>query len=362
MVYLAGHARRPTLDAMASSPRHLRADPRAGRRPFLASLVVAALTCVGGAAGAVVTGSWALAAVAVHGGADLLHHLLLLQAGRRAERLGADDHPASYQRHRAYWAFALGLGIYAVGAAAAIVVGLRAVDDPAALEQPEVAAGILAAALVLRFVVLRAAARSVDDHRGEAGRWRYVRRAPTPQLPLAVVEGVAAVIGLLVAAAGVAAVELADEPTADGWAAVGVGGVLAVVALALVGLLKTLVVGSAASSRSREAALAAIEVDPDTVEVEHLQVERLGPDELLIAARVRFQPQLSLVEVAGAIARVERAIRTGIPAARAVYLEPAVDLDERASTFVEERVGHIDPDDPDYADITGTHRLDDLWS
>jgi divalent metal cation (Fe/Co/Zn/Cd) transporter len=188
-----------------------------------------------------------------------------------------------------------------------------------------------------------------------------VRRAPTPQLPLAVVEGVAAILGLLVAAAGVAAVELADETTADGWAAVGVGGVLAVVALALMGLLKTLVVGSAPSSRAREAALAAIEVDPDTVEVEHLQLERLGPDELLIAARVRFQPQLTLAEVAGAIDRVERAIRTGLPAARGIYLEPAVDLDEGASAFVEARVGHIDPDDPDYADITGTHRLDDLW-
>src|SRR5690606_28224569 len=116
-------------------------------------------------------------------------------------------------------------------------------------------------------------------------------------------------------------------------------------------------IGESASRKDLEAIRAAIEIEPDVLGVLHLHTEHLGPDELLVGAKVQFQHELTVAEVASTIDRVERIIRTGVPAARVIYLEPDVHLDHRSIGFVSEHEGHIDPEDPRYEAITG-HRPD----
>ena len=160
----------------------------------------------------------------------------------------------------------------------------------------------------------------------------------------------------------------AEEPTGDGWGAVAVGAALALGALVVVSLMRSLLIGSPATARQVEGIRAAIEFDPDVVGIAHLRTDHLGPDELLVGAKVEFLADLSVPELAATIDRIERSIRTGIPAARIIYLEPDVADGERAAAFVAEHEGHIDLDDPRYRDVAGTDAsadaVDDadIWS
>jgi divalent metal cation (Fe/Co/Zn/Cd) transporter len=169
---------------------------------------------------------------------------------------------------------------------------------------------------------------------------------------------------LATATGGVAGAMSTDDAAWDAAAALAIAGFLGAIALALVVAMKRLLVGESATRKDVEAIRGAIEVDPDVLGLIHLRTEHLGPEELLVGAKVEFQHELTVAEVAGAIDRVERAIRSGVPAARVIYLEPDVGHEHRVATFVEERVGHIDPDDPAYAEITGHAPAgdDDIWT
>jgi divalent metal cation (Fe/Co/Zn/Cd) transporter len=335
---------------MASSPRHLKTKPDSGTRQLTASALVSLLVAAGAGAAAAFTGSWALAAVAAHAGASTIHQLLLRRSARKAARAGDADHPASFGRHRSYWALQAGIGLHLAAGAAAIAAGVLVLADPQPLEQPEVVFATLGAVVAVQLLVVRAVWRAMDDQRGDAGRWRYVRHARSPQLPIATVEATAGLVAPVLALAG------------DAWGAIAVGSLGGVVVLVLVTLVKSLLIGGPTATHDVEAIRGAIEVDPDVLRVLHVRTEHLGPDEVLVGAKIELQHQLSVGEAAGAIDRIERAIRTGVPSAQVIYLEPDVSQEHRVAGFVEARVGHIDPDDPDYAEITGLAPDDDIWS
>src|SRR5690606_154895 len=134
------------------------------------------------------------------------------------------------------------------------------------------------------------------------------------------------------------------------------------IAIILVVEMKSLLIGESANRKDMEAMQAAIEIEPEVLRIIHMKATHIGPEEILLGAKVEFQHDLSVVDVAAAIDRVERNIRAHVPAARVIYLEPDVHRDHRAGAFVPDLVGHIDPLDPDYAAITGTEPTDDdIW-
>jgi divalent metal cation (Fe/Co/Zn/Cd) transporter len=143
------------------------------------------------------------------------------------------------------------------------------------------------------------------------------------------------------------------EPPTWAYGVVAVGALLAAIAIGLVVRLKALLIGETATRKDVEAMRAAIEVEPDVVRIVHLTATQVGPDELLVGAKVEFQHELTVAEVAATIDRIERTIRSGVPAAQTIYLEPDVALEHRATGFVEEHTGRSDP-------IAGAD--DDIWT
>ena len=255
--------------------------------------------------------------------------------------------------------------LFSLGSLFAIYEGLHKLEHPEPIESPEIALAILGFALVAEGLSFRTAVREARKVKGDSSYWRFIRRAKSPELPVVLLEDLGALIGLVLALAGVSLSVVTDDGRWDAYGTLAIGTLLGLIAIVLVVEMKSLLIGESANRKDIEAIRAAIEVEPDVIQIIHLKTEHLGPDELLVAAKVEFLHELTVAEVAATIDRVERTIRAGVPVARLIYLEPDVHRDHRAAAFVTEHEGHIGPDDPHYADITGVVAEDDddpIWT
>lgn len=335
-----------------------------GTRAVIAALLANLAIAVAKFVGFTVTGSSALLAESVHSAADSGNQGLLLLGARRSRLAANRLHPFGFGRERYFWGFVVALVLFSLGAMFSIYEGLHKLDHPEPIESPEWAFGILGFALFAEGLSFRTAVRAADQVRGDASYWSFIRRAKSPELPVVLLEDLGALIGLLLALGGVSAAVLTDDPRWDAYATLAIGTLLAVIAIVLVVEMKSLLIGESASRKDLEAIRAAIEFDPDVVRIIHLRAEHLGPEELLVATKVEFQHELTVVEVASTIDRIERSIRAGVPTARMIFIEPDVHDEHRAAGFVAEHAGHIDPDDPRYVEITGhlPEGDDPIWS
>jgi cation diffusion facilitator family transporter len=361
---------------MAKQPRHQKPDPVAdaqeeaahghGTRAVIAALVANLSIAVAKFAGFAVTGSSSMLAEGVHSVADSGNQGLLLLGGKRAKKAATEEHPFGYGRERYFWSFVVALVLFSLGGLFAIYEGIHKLEHPEPIQSPEWAFGILGFAIVAEALSFRTATKEAAKVKGDASYWQFIRRAKAPELPVVLLEDFGALIGLLLAMGGITASVLTDDGRWDGYGSVAIGVLLVAIAMVLVVEMKSLLIGEGASRKDVEAIRAAIEIDPDVMRVIHLRTEHLGPEELLVGTKVEFLHELTMPEVAAAIDRVERSIRTGVPAARLIFVEPDVHDEHRALGFVEEHAGHIDPDDPRYRDITGTVPVvdvdDDIWT
>jgi cation diffusion facilitator family transporter len=337
-----------------------------GTRAVIAALVANLAVAAAKFTGFFFTGSSSMLSEGVHSVADSGNQGLLLLGGRRAKKAATEEHPFGYGRERYFWSFVVALVLFSLGCLFAIYEGIHKVQHPEPIESPEWAFAILGFAILAEGFSFRTAAREAAKIKGDASYWQYIRRAKAPELPVVLLEVLGALVGLVLAIAGVTASVLTDDGRWDGYGSVAIGVLLGVIAVVLVVEMKSLLIGEGASRKDVEAIRAAIEIDPDVVRVIHLRTEHLGPEELLVGTKVEFLHELTMPEVAGAIDRVERSIRAGVPSARLIFVEPDVHDPERgaAASFVAEHTGYIDADDPSYHDITGTVPVvdDDIWS
>jgi cation diffusion facilitator family transporter len=337
-----------------------------GTRAVIAALAANAAIAAAKFAGFVVTGSSSMLAESIHSVADSGNQGLLLLGGRRAKKAASEAHPFGYGRERYFWSFVVALVLFSLGALFSIYEGLHKLDHPEPIERPEWAFGILGFAIVAEALSFRTAIGESRKIKGDAGYWQFIRRAKSPELPVVLLEDFGALVGLVLALSGVTAAVVTDDSRWDAYGTISIGVLLAIIAIILVVEMKSLLIGESADRKDVEAIKGAIEIEPDVVALIHLRTEHLGPDELLVGAKIEFHHQLTVAEVAATIDRVERAIRAGVPTARVIYLEPDVHRDHRAAGFVSEHEGHIDPADPRYEEITG-HRPegdpdDQIWS
>lgn len=314
-----------------------------------------------------VTGSSSMLAEGVHSVADSGNQGLLLLGGRRARRSPDDEHPFGYGRERYFWGFVVALVLFTLGSMFAIYEGLHKIEHPEQITSPEWAFGVLAFAMLAEGFSLRTALKEAEAVKGDATHWQFIRRAKSPELPVVLLEDFGAMVGLVFALVGVSLSVVLDDPVWDGYGTLAIGVLLGIIAVILVIEMKSLLIGESAHRKDLEAIAAAVEVEPDVIRLIHLRAEHIGPEELLVGMKVEFLHELSVAEVAATIDRVERNIRIGVPTARVIFIEPDVHRDHHPGVaFVPEHQGHIDPEDPDYAAITGQVRAvdpdDEIWS
>ena len=295
-----------------------------GSRAIIAALAANVAIAVIKFVAFLITASSSMLAESVHSLADSGNQLLLLIGRKRASRRATPEHPFGYGRDRYVYGFLVALVLFTVGGLFALYEGIHKVIDPHRLDLPIVAVLVLVAAICLEGWSFRTAVGESRELKGDASWFQFIRRAKVPELPVVLLEDFAALIGLAFALIGVGLSTLLDEPVWDGIGTMGIGVLLIAVALVLIVETKSLLLGEAASPDANRKIAEAL-VGGGVLRVIHQRTEHLGPDELLVAAKVAMSPHASLAEVAAAIDAAEVRVRAAVPMARLIYLEPDVD-------------------------------------
>jgi len=280
------------------------------------------------------TGFSSMLAEAIHSLADSLNQLLLLFGGRRSTRAATPEHPFGYGRERYVYAFVVSIVLFSLGGLFALYEAYHkwheahagTVEDPLASRWWWVPVVVLVVSIALEGMSFRTAARESRHAKGTSTWVQYIRGAKAPELPVVLLEDSAALIGLTLALLGVGLTLLTGDAY---WDAVGTGliGVLLVlVAVTLAVEMKSLLIGEAALPAHQRAIAEALAAPEAVDRVIHLKTLHLGPDELLVAAKIAVGRADSAEEVAAAIDEAEERARAAVPALRLVmYLEPDID-------------------------------------
>ena len=275
-----------------------------------------------------ITGASSMLAEGVHSLVDSGNQGLLLVGARRAKQREDSEHPFGYGRERFVYAFLVGLMLFSAGGLFALYEGVEKIRHPHELDDPIVAVIVLVIAIGLEGFSLRTAVHESRHHKGEDSWVGFIRHAKVPELPAVLLEDVAALTGLVLALLGVGMAELTGDPIWDGIGTCAIGALLIAVAIILVIETKSLLVGESAAPvqvRAIEEAL----VGEGVERVIHLRTMHLGPEELLVGAKLAMPAGTPLQQVAAAIDAAEARVRAAVPSARVVYLEP--DLDRTSS-------------------------------
>ncbi|MCU1377871.1 MAG: cation diffusion facilitator family transporter [Acidimicrobiales bacterium] len=294
------------------------------RKAIFAALAANAGIAVAKLVGFVLTGAASLLAEAVHSLADTSNQALLLLGGSRSRRKASLAHPFGYGRERYFWAFIVALVLFLLGGVFAIGEGIDKLRHPHHLESLPIAVGILLVAVVLEGLSLRTAIHQASLVRGGESWWSFIRHSKEPELPVVLLEDTGALLGLMLALAGVGLGAVTDNARWDAVGSLGIGILLVVIAAVLVVEMKSLLIGESASPADVTAIERALAGSPGVRQVIHLRTEHIGPDELLVGAKVDFDHDLTLPEVAARIDEAEARLRTAVPKARVVYIEPDV--------------------------------------
>lgn len=261
---------------------------------------------------------------AVHSLADTANQVLLLIGGARASRRPDATRPFGHGRVRYVYAFNVAVVLFVVGGCYSLFEGWHKLHHPVAPERPLIPLAVLAVACVLEFFSLRTALRESRELRGDESVWQFIRRTREPELPVVLLEDIAALLGLLLALVAVLLATITGDGRWDGAGALAIGLLLITVAIILMVELSSLLIGEPALPESITRIEEALLAEPVFDSLLHLRTTHTAPDEILVGAKVAVVATAALGEVAAAIDRVEAAIRSAVPNARWIYVEPDV--------------------------------------
>ncbi|MFI5680874.1 cation diffusion facilitator family transporter [Streptomyces cellulosae] len=277
------------------------------------------------------SGSSSMLAEGVHSLADSGNQFLLLLGGKKAQREATPQHPFGYGRERYIYAFLVSIVLFSVGGMFAIYEGYEKIKTPHEIEHWYWPVGVLIFAIIAEGFSFRTAIKESNPQRGELSWKEFVRRAKAPELPVVLLEDFGALVGLVLALGGVGLALLTGDGVWDGIGTLCIGILLILIALVLAAETKSLLLGESAGADQVKKIETAI-VDGDTVTgIIHMRTLHLGPEELLVAAKIAVQHDDTAAQVASAINAAEARIREAVPIARVIYLEPDIYSESEAA-------------------------------
>ncbi|GJE44250.1 cation diffusion facilitator family transporter [Methylobacterium soli] len=300
-----------------------------------ANLAIAAAKFVG----AFLTGSSAMLAEGTHSLVDTANQILLLVGLKRAKKPADARHPFGYGRELYFYAFIVALFIFLGGGAFAIYEGIHKIQHPEPVSDAVILghhlSGFWVNLAILGFAVAAegyscfVALRSFWAEKGSRPPITAIRRSKDPALFTVLIEDVAALIGLVIAIAGVVLAEILDMPVLDGWSSIGIGLVLVGMALFLMIETHGLLIGEAADPEIVAAIRELVRGEPGVDHVNEVLTQHLGPDDILVNLSLDMADDLSAGEVERSVARLEQALRARSPKVRRVFIE--IQAQERAA-------------------------------
>jgi cation diffusion facilitator family transporter len=272
---------------------------------------------------AIVTGSGAMLAEAIHSLADCGNQGLLLLGMRQAKKPASDEYPLGWGRALYFWSFVVALLLFAVGGLFSIYEGVHKLSAPEPLRWPWLALGVLLFGIVMESISMRGCLHEVNLARGEQSLWRWFRETRSSELLVIFGEDLAALLGLCLAALAIGATILTGNLLFDALGTIAIGVLLVVVAIALAIEVKALLIGQGVEPRRRQELLTFLGERPEVAEVLNLITLQMGPD-VMVAVKARMAPTPDALSLIEAINAVERAMKARFADIRWSFFEPDV--------------------------------------
>lgn len=303
-----------------------------GTRAVVAALIANLFIAVTKFVAFFLTGASSMLAEAIHSVADSGNQALLLVGGKRAKRAATAEHPFGYGRERYIFAFIVAIVLFSVGGLFAMYEAYHKYHEIHAGEPNELLTGrwwwvplvVLTAAILAESLSFRTAIIEANKARGRQRLSKFIRSAKAPELPVILLEDFAALMGLVFALVGISLALITDNAYWDVAGTALIGLLLVAVAVALAIETKSLLLGESATPSTILALKGELVRVPGVERVIHMKTLHLGPEEILVAAKIAVRPEESATEVAAIIDRAEERIRTVEPMVTALYLEPDI--------------------------------------
>ena len=272
---------------------------------------------------AVVTGSGAMLAEAVHSLADCGNQGLLLLGMSQAKRPASAEYPLGWGRALYFWSFLVAILLFSVGGMFSVYEGLHKLTHPEPLKWPWLALGVLVFGIVAESIPMRGCMLEVNKSRGEQKLWQWFHETRSSELLVIFGEDLAALLGLCVAALAIGATMLTGNAIFDALGTLMIGALLLVVAVLLAVEVKALLIGQGVEPRRRAELLAFLNARPEVAEVLNLITLQMGPD-VMVAVKARMMPATSDRHLIDAINTVEAAMKAQFDDVRWSFFEPDI--------------------------------------
>ena len=273
---------------------------------------------------AAVSGSASMFAEGIHSVADSGNQVLLIIGGKRAKRQASSTHPFGYGRSRYIYAFMVSIVLFSIGGLFSIIEGWNKLSHPHELEQAWLPLTVLGVAIGLESFSLYTALKAAKEERGTASLYQFIRHAKSPELPVVLLEDMAALLGLVLAFGGVGLTVLTGDPIWDAIGTLAIGVLLVLVAVILGAETSSLLVGEGATADDTEKIETALGSTRGVNSIIHMKTLYLGPEELMVAAKIAVDVDITGKDIAAIINDAEARIRAEVPTARVIYLEPDI--------------------------------------
>ena len=297
-----------------------------GKKAIIAALMANIGIAISKFVAFIFTGSSSMLSEAIHSVADSSNQVLLLVGNKRSQKPADEKHPFGYGRRRFVYGFIVAVVLFLIGGLFSLYEGLHKWQDPEPLNDWWIAVLVLVIAIGLEAFSFRTALREANKSRGKRSLANFVKDSRQPELPVILLEDAGALVGLVFALIGVGMAVITGDGRWDAVGAMAVGTLLVVIAIFLAMEMATMLVGESALPEEVAAIRAALESAPLVERVIHLRTVHVGPDELLVAAKIAISQSETAAGIAAGINEAELALRAAVPTARYVFIEPDLDV------------------------------------
>ena len=297
-----------------------------GKKAIIAALMANIGIAISKFVAFIFTGSSSMLSEAIHSVADSSNQVLLLVGNKRSQKPADEKHPFGYGRRRFVYGFIVAVVLFLIGGLFSLYEGLHKWQDPEPLNDWWIAVLVLVIAIGLETVSFRTALREANKSRGKRSLANFVKDSRQPELPVILLEDAGALVGLVFALIGVGMAVITGDGRWDAVGAMAVGTLLVVIAIFLAMEMATMLIGESALPEEVAAIRAALESAPLVERVIHLRTVHMGPDELLVAAKIAIRQSETAAGIAAGINEAERALRAAVPTALYVFIEPDLDV------------------------------------
>ena len=298
-----------------------------GTKAVIAALLANSGIAVSKFVAFVITGSTSMLSEAIHSVADALNQVLLLIGGKRSKRVADEKYQFGYGRVRYVYGFMVAIVLFMVGGIYSLYEGWHKWNHPEPVDNHWIAIGVLTIAIILESLSFRTAILETNKVRGKRSFAKFVRDSRQPELPVILLEDFGALLGLVFALFGVSFAVITGDGRWDGMGAMAIGTLLIIIAIILIREMSAMLVGEGALPEEYDAVKAALESAPLVERVINLRTLHVGPDALLVGAKIAIRRCDTAQDIAQGIDEAERLLRLAVPSAQYVFLEP--DLDRR---------------------------------